>query len=224
MELLKRWYVIVSAIVALLFTAVTVDSDLILKNVSLVKEWYLSTPSMTGSWSSRYSGDDTELLTTNAWLEADEQTALDLVTYDGKLDGVISTPAIRNFIKSTPQLTNYFLFQGTKDFIRHSALADVYEFIDGKKVYLARVRLKMDGDNIVLTDVTEGGSPFIPKKTVLLRRSDQAYGDRFNAYSEEAARQKAEKLTLLLKELSKKHSEKNHNSLTEEHPKGERER
>lgn len=195
MELIKKWYFIVAAIVGAIFTISTVDSDLVKKNYNLVEEWYLSTPSMSGSWSSRTESDNEGSISANEWLENDNQTTMDLNVYDGKFDGIISTPAIRNFIRATPQITDYFLLEGYKHAFRKSGVGYVYEIIMGKKYLFAVVDVKLEGENLVLTDKTEGGSEFIPKEIILLKRSDEAFGERLDAHSSDVVKQKIEQFS-----------------------------
>lgn len=192
MEVLKKWYVILSAILAALYTLATIDSDGVSKNFHLLREWYLSTPVMTGSWSSSYYADEKNTLTANEWLEDPEQTVMDLVVYDGKFDGVVSSPAIRRFIKSTPQITDYFLLEGEKDLFRNSGIGYVYEYIYGEKYLFAVVKLKIEDDQMVMTNITEGGSEFVPEKVILLKRSDAAFDDRLKEHSKTVAWEKVE--------------------------------
>lgn len=126
----------------------------------------------------------------NEWLENDDQIIMDLNVYNGKFDGVISTPAIRNFIRATPHITDYFLLKGYKQPFRNSGVGYVYEIIMGKKYLFAVVDVKLEGESLVLTDKTEGGSEFLPKEITLLKRSDEASGERLNAHSSDRVKQK----------------------------------
>ncbi|KAF6661637.1 hypothetical protein HFD92_18310 [Pantoea sp. EKM101V] len=129
---------------------------------------------MSGSWPSRTESDNEGSISANEWLENDDQITMDLNIYNGKFDGVISTPAIRNFIRATPHITDYFLLEGYKQPFRNSGVGYVYEIIMGKKYLFAVVDVKLEGENLVLTDKTEGGSEFLPEDITLLKRPDEA--------------------------------------------------
>ena len=65
----------------------------------------------------------------------------------------------------------------------------------GKKYLFAVVDVKLEGENLVLTDKTEGGSEFIPKEIILLKRSDEAFGERLDAHSSDVVKQKIEQFS-----------------------------
>jgi len=44
----------------------------------------------------------------------------------------------------------------------------------GKKYLFAVVDVKLEGESLVLTDKTEGGSEFLPEDITLLKRPDEA--------------------------------------------------
>lgn len=201
---LAKWGAAAVTILPGLYALVTVDSESILKSYDLAKEWYLSTPAMTGSWSSRYPGDTDYVISDNAWLESEQQTSMELEVYDGKFDGVISTPQIRAFILKTPQLTDYFLLEGEKDSFWRSGTGYVYEVIGGKKYLFGVVNISLEDGHLVLTDKTPGGSELIPNKTTLTKREDAAFGERFQTHSNSAVTGMLEKFKELNEQRSRK--------------------
>ncbi|WP_267369907.1 MULTISPECIES: hypothetical protein [unclassified Pantoea] len=91
---------------------------------------------MSGSWPSPTESDNEGSISANEWLENDDQITMDLNVYNGKFDGVISTPAIRNFIRATPQITDYFLLKGYKQPLEIRALDMSMQLLWVKNIYL----------------------------------------------------------------------------------------
>jgi len=91
---------------------------------------------MSGSWPSRTESDNEGSISANEWLENDDQITMDLNIYNGKFDGVISTPAIRNFIRAIPQITDYFLLKGYKQPFRNSGVGMSMKLLWVKNIYL----------------------------------------------------------------------------------------
>lgn len=129
---------------------------------------------------------------------------MELEVYDGKFDGVISTPQIRACILKTPQLTDYFLLEGEKDSFWRSGTGYVYEVIGGKKYLFGVVNISLEDGHLVLTDKTPSGSEFIPNKTTLTKREDSAFGERFQTHSDSAATGMLEKFKELNEQRSRK--------------------
>ncbi|HEI6963525.1 TPA: hypothetical protein SK282_000086 [Yersinia enterocolitica] len=189
MVFFKRWYVVLSVVFGVIITLATIDNKQIKENWQLAEDWYYSNPKLTGSWSSSYHGEGG--LSANNWIESPEQTVIDVDIIGREVSGVISTPKIREFIKKTPQLVDYFMVEGEKDRFSNVFSANVFEYIYGHKYLFAVLRFELRDGKLIMEDVSDGGSEFVPKRVVLIKRADTTYDSRFDDHIHAYAMDKA---------------------------------
>jgi len=203
MQFLKNGWFIATALVTALFAVATMDSKQVIDNYNSLEQWVMSSPPLEGSWSSAYEGEDFEGLSENKWLESPEQTVVEVNVNGRDVSGIISTPQIRTFIDSTPQMVDYFMFEGSRSIFAHTFKARVFEFIGGHKYVFAILSFELEGGNLSMIDESPGGSKYVPQKVILLKRADTTSDERLDHHLEEFTEEKMKRLSPLIESLRK---------------------
>jgi len=201
MQYLKKWWAILGVIASSLFMVATIDSKQIIDNYDLAKEWVMSSPVLEGSWSTSYPGEDFEGLSENKWLESPKQTVVEISVDGNDISGIISTPQIREFIDNTPQMVDYFLLEGHRQFFRRTFEARVYEYIGGKKYVFAILNFTLEDGRLLMADFSPGMSKFVPQEAILIKRSDTSFDQRLHLHLDDYSEEKAKKILPMLKRL-----------------------
>jgi hypothetical protein len=209
MQFIKNGWFILTAVVAALFAVATMDSKQVTENYVSFEKWVMSSPPLEGSWSSSYAGEDAEGLSENKWLESPEQTVVEIDVHGRDVSGIISTPQIRKFIENTPQMVDYFMFEGHRSMFAHSFDARVYEHIGGHKYAFAILSFDLQDGKLSMTDKSPGGSTFVPQEALLIKRSETSFDNRLKYHLEEFTDEKMKLLSPLIEKLRKDEEQKN---------------
>lgn len=201
MQSIKKWWAVLAVVASSVFMVATMDSKQLIDNYSLAKEWVVSSPTLEGSWSSSYTGEDFEGLSENKWIESPEQTVVEVSVNGRDVSGIISTPQIREFLDNTPQMVNYFMFEGHRTLFSHSFEARVFDYIGGHKYIFAELSFTPEGGRLLMADQSPGKSKFVPPKATLLKRSETSFDDRLQPHLDGYAEEKAKKIIPMIKKL-----------------------
>ncbi|WP_154816674.1 hypothetical protein [Enterobacter kobei] len=60
MQIIKKWWAVLAVVGSSLFMVATMDSKQLIDNYHLAEKWVMSSPTLEGSWSSSYPGEDFE--------------------------------------------------------------------------------------------------------------------------------------------------------------------